>query len=146
MKFRSDFPLPDVDWEPTRDVWAAAAEGRLVIPRCEACRRLAWYPDGICRACGEKQFAWTPVSGRGRLFSWSVVRHAFIPQFEAIVPFVTGLVTLDEDPAVRLVTLVVDCDMDALRADQPVHAVFRPLAFAGIERRVMAPMFTPDLE
>jgi uncharacterized OB-fold protein len=143
MKFRDDFPLPDVDWEPTREFWASAARGVLAIPRCEGCRRWVWYPEPACPACGVTRLAWTPVSGRGRLYAWSVVRRAFIPQLATLVPFATGLVALEEEPAVRLVTTIVDCPPEALVADQPMHVVFRPLAFPGIERRVIAPLFTP---
>jgi uncharacterized OB-fold protein len=144
MKLRPDFPLPDLDWEPTREFWAAAARGVLAIPRCAACDRWVWYPT-TCRACGGERLAWTATSGRGRLFSWTVVRRAFLPRFAAMVPYVTGLVALAEEPAVRIVTLIVDCAPEALRIDQPVRAVFRPLTFAGIERQVIAPMFAPDV-
>ena len=142
-KFRAEFPLPDVDWEPTRPFWSGAARGELVLPRCDACGRYIWYPDGACHRCGADRHTWTPVSGRGRLFSWAVVRRAFIPQFAADVPYVTGLVTIDEDPAVRLATRVVDCDATALRIDMPVRASFRPLQVAGVDRAIVAPFFTP---
>jgi hypothetical protein len=42
------------------------------------------------------------------------------------------------------VTRIVDCDPAALRVDQAVRVVFRPLVFPGIERRVTAPMFVPE--
>jgi uncharacterized OB-fold protein len=143
MTFRADFPLPDIDWPPTREFWAAAARGELAVPRCDACRRYVWYPDGACRFCGSRALTWTTVSGRGRLFSWSVVRRAFIPQLAADVPYVPALVTIDEDPAVRLVTRVVDCNPAELRIDMPVRAVFRPLRFAGVTGEVIAPLFVP---
>jgi hypothetical protein len=44
---------------------------------------------------------------------------------------------------VRIVTRFVGCDVEALRVDQPVHAVFAPLAFPGDARRPVAPLFTP---
>jgi len=138
-----DFPLPDVEWEPAREFWAAAARGVLSIPRCTACARLVWYPIAPCRACGGRGLEWIALSGRGRLFSWVVVRHAWIPQVADRLPFVTGLVALEEDPTVRLVTTIVDCSPGALRCDMPVHVVFRPLRFSGIERTVPAPMFAP---
>ena len=139
----SDFPLPDVDWEPTREFWAGAARGVLRITRCADCARWIWYPEPPCRWCGGARFTWHDASGRGRLFAWSVVRYAWIPQVADRLPFVTGLVALDEDPAVRLVTYVVDCAPAALRCDQPVHVVFRPLQYPGVTRTVMAPLFTP---
>ena len=33
----NEFPLPDVDWEPTRGFWQAAQREELQIPRCEGC-------------------------------------------------------------------------------------------------------------
>ena len=141
MKFRDDFPLPDVAWPPARELWAGAERGELVLPRCDACARYVWYPDGACRFCGATARTWTPVSGRARLFSWSIVHRPFIPQLADLVPFVTALVTIEEDPAVRLATRIVDCDPARLRVDMAVRAVFRPLRFPGVPGEVMAPMF-----
>ncbi len=33
----AEFPLPDTEWEVTREFWAAAVRGELVIPRCDVC-------------------------------------------------------------------------------------------------------------
>jgi hypothetical protein len=143
MKFRAEFPLPDVEWAPTREFWAGAARGELVLPRCDACGRYVWYPDGACRLCGGVAHTWTAVSGRGRLFSWSVVRRAFIPQLADLVPFVTGLVAIEEDPAVRLATRIVDCTPEGLRIEMPVGVTFRRLVFAGVAGSVVAPLFAP---
>jgi len=143
MKFRDDFPLPDVAWPPLREYWAGAARGELVLPRCDGCARYVWYPDGACRGCGATARTWTRVSGRGRLFSWSIVHRAFIPQLANLVPFVTGLVALEEDPAVRLATYIVDCPHDRLRIDMPLTATFRPLRFAGVTGTVTVPLFAP---
>src|SRR5262245_60416714 len=129
MAFHARFPLPDTDWPPTREFWAAAARHELVLPRCDACRRWVWYPDGACRSCGSPACTWTAVSGRGSLFSWSVVHRAFIPQLADDVPYVTGLVAIEEDPAVRLVTRIVDCAPAALRIGMPMRVVFRTLRF-----------------
>ena len=115
---RADFPLPDTEWEPTREYWAAAARGELAIPRCDACDAYAWYPRDACETCGRSSFTWTAMTGRGRLFAWTVVRHAFLPQFSNDVPYVPGLVALDEDPAVRIVTRIVDCATERLAFDQ----------------------------
>ncbi len=83
------------------------------------------------------------MSGRATLFSWVVVTHAFLPQFADLVPFVPALVALDDDPAVRLATRVVDCDPDDLHFDMPLQVTFRPIEFDGIDGRVTAPLFAP---
>jgi uncharacterized protein len=139
---RADFPLPDVDDAVTAPYFAGAARGELLIPRCESCDRFVWYPEEKCPHDGGV-LSWTPVSGRGTLFSWVVVRRAFLPAFEDKVPFVTALVALDEDPSVRIPTYIVDAEPETLAADAPVFVAFRPLSFATVpDRSVTVPMFT----
>jgi uncharacterized protein len=141
---RADFPLPDLSDERTAEYFAGAARGELVLPWCDACGQLVWYPERRCPACSGESFTWTPVSGRGQVFSWTVVRRAFLPAFEDMVPFVTALISLDEDPAVRIVSYLVDCEPEAVVADMPVEAVFRPLRFPTVpDRSVPVPMFVP---
>jgi uncharacterized OB-fold protein len=143
---RADFPLPDTDWEPTREFWAAAAREELAIPRCQGCRRLHWYPEPRCRRCGVEKHVWERMSGRGTLFTWVVLRHAFLPHFRADLPFVSGLVALEDDPSIRVATRIVDCPPERLAVEMPVEVVFRPLAFPGIERTVTAPFFRPSAQ
>jgi uncharacterized protein len=141
---RTDFPLPDLSDPTTAPYFEGAARGELVIPRCDRCAAWCWYPRESCPACGGGSFTWTATAGRGSLFSWVVVRRAFLPAFAEKVPFVTGLVSLEEDPAVRLVAYVVDAAPDALTGDMPVEAVFRPLSFPTVpDRSVVVPMFVP---
>jgi uncharacterized OB-fold protein len=141
-----DVLLPDTGWELTRPFWEAAGRGELVIPRCRACDTWCWYPSERCVACGGTELPWVAVSGRGTLFSWAVVRRAFVKSIAHRVPYVSGLVALEEDPAVRLVTTLVDCDPDALHVDQPVHVVFRPFDVPDAPQPVIAPMFTPSVQ
>jgi uncharacterized OB-fold protein len=143
MDVRPAFPLPDTAWEPIREFWAGAAAQELRIPKCDACGRLCWYPREKCRHCQATSFTWQAVSGRGTLFSWVVVTHAFLPQFADLVPFAPALVALDEDPAVRLATRIVDCDLDTIDFEMPVEVTFRPISFTGVEGEVVAPLFVP---
>jgi uncharacterized protein len=140
---RADFPLPDTTWEPVREFWAGAARHEVRIPRCDHCGRWCWYPKERCRFCEGTTFRWVTMSGRGTLFSWVVVTHAFLPQFADLVPFVPALVALDEDPAVRLATRVVDCDLDSLTFEMPLQVTFQPIRFHGVDGEVTAPLFAP---
>jgi uncharacterized OB-fold protein len=141
---REDFPLPDLDDALSAPFFAAAAEGELRIPRCETCGEYVWYPQAACPRDGGP-LTWTAVSGRGTLFSWVVVQRAFLPAFADKVPFVTALVALAEDPAVRIPTYIVDADPASLVADMPVDAVFRELSFSTVPgKAVTVPMFRPS--
>jgi uncharacterized protein len=140
---REDFPLPDTTWAPVAEYWAGADAGELRIPRCDNCGRFHWYPKKKCAYCGHDAFTWTATSGKGTLFSWVVVTHAFLPQFADLVPFVPALVALDDDPAVRIPTRMVDCNPADLAFEMPVQVVFRPLRFADVDGEVTAPLFAP---
>ena len=94
----------------------AAAEGRFMLRRCTACGRAHWYPRAVCPFCfGET--AWEQASGRGTVYSWSVMRRAD-------PPFSIAYVTLEEGPT--MMTSLVDCDLDALRIGMAVEVVFKP--------------------
>jgi hypothetical protein len=138
---RDDFPLPEVDDPLTAPYFAGAARGELMITRCEACAEYVWYPGEQCPNC-EGPLTWAAVSGNATLFSWATVRRAFLPAFADQVPFVTALVAIDEDPAVRLPTYMVDAEPESLRADEPVRVSFRPLSFSTVpDKSVVVPMF-----
>jgi uncharacterized protein len=138
---RDNFPLPDVDDPLTAPYFAGAARGELMITRCDACAAYVWYPVEQCPTCSGA-LTWTAVSGAGTLFSWATVRRAFLPAFADRVPFVTALVAISEDPAVRLPTYLVDADPATLRADEPVRVTFRPLTFSTVpDKSVIVPMF-----
>ena len=143
---RADFPLPDVTDDLVAGYFAGAASGEVRIPRCSSCDRWCWYPEVACPAC-RGGLVWTATSGCATLFSWAVVWRAFLPAFTDIVPFVTALVALEEDPSVRLVTMIIDVSSELLVADMPVEAVFRPLRFPTVpDREVIVPMFRPIVE
>lgn len=140
---RSTFPLPDVDDALTAEFFVAAARHELAIPGCDECGCLVWYPEAACSQCGGP-LRWRAVAPTGTVFSWAVVSRAFLPAFAEQVPFVTALVALDADPAVRVCTYLVDIDPDAVRPDLPVVAEFRPLSFPTVPgASVVVPMFRP---
>ena len=135
-------PLPDLEWDLIAPFWVAAARHELVLPRCSACARYVWYPADTCPRCDTPAPQWTPVSGRGTLFSWAVVERALYKPFRDRAPYVTGLVEIEEDPAVRLVTTLVDVPVDRLEMGMPLVVTWGELHFEGDERRVPAPFFT----
>lgn len=141
---KTEFPLPDFGFEPTRSFWEAAQRKQLVIPRCDDCGTLNWYPRQACSSCSGTTLPWTRVGGESTLFTFAVVRRALFRAYASEAPYLTGLVALDEDPRVRLVTRLVDCEAGQLRIDMPMRVVFRKLEFPDVHGSVLAPMFAPS--
>jgi uncharacterized OB-fold protein len=135
-------PYPEVDWDLIAPFWQAAARSELSIPRCVGCERYVWYPSERCPRCKTEAPVWTTVSGRAELFSWAIVERALYKPFRDRVPYITALVTLEEDSAVRLVTLLRDIRAEDLEIGLPMRVVFDALSFGGDERSVPAPFFS----
>ena len=121
-------PAPSVSPE-TKPFWDAAAEGTLLLKRCDACAELHYYPRAACPFCGSDRTSWQPASGRGTIYSYSVFRRA-------PVPYAIAYVTLEEGPT--MMTNIVDGDLDAIRIGQRVRVRFVPT-----DGGPPVPMFAP---
>jgi hypothetical protein len=117
--YAKPLPAPSPLSEP---YWQALREGKVRIQRCSACDGYVFYPRPHCPACLSKELGWVDVSGRGKLYSYTIVRRAMNPAFADDVPYVYAIVELEEGP--RLMTNVVNCSPDDVRVDMPVRAVF----------------------
>ena len=125
----SERPIPAPQVTPeTRPFWDAAAEGRLLIKTCTACGQAHHYPRALCPFCFSDRTEWRPASGRGTIYSYSVMRR--VP-----VPYAIAYVTLEE--GISMMTNIVGCDLDAIRIGQAVRVVFAPT-----EGGPPVPMFT----
>ena len=112
--------------ELTRPYWDAAREERLVVQECQQCRQL-WHPPlPACPNCHGTDLGWREVSGAGRVYTYTVVRHATHAAFADKIPYVIAIVELAEGP--RLVTRVTGCPPGEVRAGMPVLVRFRPVA------------------
>ena len=136
------FPLPDLGFEPIAPLWAAALEHVFRLPRCVACGTFDWYPQGECRQCRSADISWTDLSGRGALFSWSVVHRALYMPLAPLGPYVSAIITIAEDPSVRFVTRLIDTNPEELHSGMPVEVRFADLGYPGIETGVVAPFFS----
>jgi uncharacterized OB-fold protein len=117
------FPAVERD-EASASFFDAARDGRLRVQRCLDCARVVNPESRLCPVCGSAQLEPHLATGRGHLVSWAVVHHAPVPALADAVPYVSGLVELDEGPWL-LVRLVDALDRE-LSADLAVHAVFVP--------------------
>jgi uncharacterized protein len=116
-------PLPrPLNPELTRPFWEAAKRHELVMPRCKTCDQLFFYPRSECPRCLGSDLEWVPVSGRGRLHSFTTINQPANAAFRDDVPYVYAVVQLLEGP--RMISNLVECDVESVSVDMPVEAVF----------------------
>jgi uncharacterized protein len=122
-------PAPAVSVE-TKPFWDAAAQGRFLIKRCEACGKAHWYPRTYCPFCDSGKTVWEESPGEGVIYTYSVMHRS------PSGPYAIGYVTLDEGPAV--LTNFVDVAPDGLSIGMRVKVKFQPT-----EGGPPAPVFAP---
>ncbi len=106
--------------------WEATAEHRLVVPRCERCASVIWYPRGFCPSCSSFDVEWIELAGTGSIYSFSIPRRGQGAYRDA-APYVVAYVELDipdELPGPRIITNIVGCDPASISVGQRVSAVF----------------------
>jgi uncharacterized protein len=115
-------PFPVV----TRDTeffWEAARDHRLAIQHCVSCGGLRHPPMPACPTCQSLQWDTVVASGRGTLFSFTVIHRAPEP---FVVPFVVGVIALEE--GTRLVAELVDVAPDDVSIGMPLSLDFLDVA------------------
>jgi uncharacterized OB-fold protein len=114
----------------TKAFWDAARQGKLMLKKCLACGQIHYYPRALCPYCLSERTEWLAASGRGSVYSYSVMRRA-------PVPYAIAYVSLEE--GVTIMTNLVDCDFDKIRISQKVRLVFKPT-----DGGPPVAMFTPE--
>ena len=68
------WPVPATNPE-NAPFFAAAAEGRLLIGRCEACGKAHYYPRRSCPHCFSDRLDWREAKGTGTVTTFVVVHE-----------------------------------------------------------------------
>lgn len=92
------------------------AKGEFRIQQCKDCGRHIFYPRVLCHYCGSTNLKWVEVSGRGIVYSTSVVRR----KPEKGGDYNIALIDLEEGP--RMLSRVMDVDPEEVNIGMEVSA------------------------
>ncbi len=93
------------------------------------------HPAAECCPVCEGELGPEPVSGLGTVFTFTINFHEYNPAVPP--PYAIGIVELDEQPDLRLLTNVVNCEPDELQCGMPVRVLFEQ------HGDVFVPVFEP---
>ena len=132
-------PVPAITTE-AKPFWDEAAQNKLVMQRCEECRAYVWTPRPACFECGSEQVEWTQLSGKGEIYSFTVIRQivgrAASKAFEPDVPYVVAWIDLEEGP--RMISNVIGCPVEDVKIGMKVSVEFEQQS-----PEIWLPKFTP---
>ena len=108
--------------EESRPFWEGCRQGKLLLQYCDQCQQHQFYPRLYCMRCGAENPRWVEASGRGVIYSYTIIRQNKSPEFAKDTPYNVAIVQLEEGP--RMLSNIVDVAPAELRVDLPVIVVF----------------------
>lgn len=120
-----DKPIPHKGTH-TAPFWEGAARGQLMLPRCQDCNRVHWYPRHLCPFCHSANLEWIEASGEGTVHTFAVQHMVFGP-WAKDAPYVTAYIDLKEGDRMLTVLRGVDPNKpEDIRVGAPVKVEFEP--------------------
>ena len=126
-------PLP----QPTqlsKPHWDGCREGVLRVQRCSDCGVFVFIPQPVCTGCLGGNLTWVESSGRGTLYSYTVVHRPQQPAFD--VPYTVAVVELEE--GWFMLSNLVDVLPEAIEIGMPLEVTFREMS-----SEIALPYFRP---
>ena len=123
MDPKANFPRPIPEFD-AQEFWEGCNRGELLMQRCSSCKKFRWLPQPMCPACHSIEGEWVKVSGKGTVYSYTIITHPVHPAARSRVPYNVAQVQLDEDPQLILITNLVGIQNEDIRIGMPVRVVF----------------------
>jgi len=121
-EYEKPLPTPSNVSQP---FWDAAKEHRLVFQRCRLCGTSVFYPRDTCpgpKCFGVGTLDWVESSGKGRVYSFTILYQPAHPSFADDVPYVLAIIEMDE--GWRMDSNVINIDPTAVRIGMRVEVAW----------------------
>jgi uncharacterized OB-fold protein len=135
MKTDYNKPLPTIDGD-NREYWKYCKAHELRMQRCRDCGHIRFPPSIICPKCHAMEAEWARLSGRGKIYSFTVFRVPYHPSYANDIPYDVAVIQLDEGP--RMESNVTGVNMEDIKVDMPVEVYFD-----DVTEEVSLPKFRP---
>jgi hypothetical protein len=117
---RERMPGPRLFSPYDEPMWESVAAGAMRLQRCAGCGRWRYPPGPACPVCLSTEATWEPLSGRGKLLSWTTFHRQYLPAYPA--PATCVAVELAEGPIV--IGNVDFAETKDLRLDAPMELIY----------------------
>jgi uncharacterized OB-fold protein len=120
------FELATDQW--TEPFWQAAREHRLAWPCCTDCGREREMAAPFCHHCLSQGIEWKTLSGRGTVYSYTVVRYPLLESMNDCVPYVPAVIALEGAGGHRLISNVVGAPLASIHIGAQVEVAWHDRA------------------
>jgi uncharacterized OB-fold protein len=131
------FQLTTDQW--TKPFWDAAVLRRLSVSSCGHCGLYRMPPSPFCPRCRSQLIDWIDLSGRGIIYSYTIVTRAILPEMETSLPYVPAVIELDGTGGARFISNIVEVPIDAVAVGAAVRVVWDDVRGVTVPRFTLAP-------
>ncbi len=128
-------PLPVINLD-NQEFWDSCKAHAMTLQYCSECDYWQYYPSPVCHTCDSFDLQWRPVSGKGSVYTHSVIYRPPSEAFANDVPYVYAIVELEEGP--MMPTNIVEIDPEKVEIGMPVV-----VTYDDITPEVTLPKFRP---
>lgn len=114
-------PMPRLNELDTKPFWEATKNKQLTYQKCDACGTVVFYPRRHCTGCTSGHLSWHTASGKGTIYSYSVVRQSYHPFYRDKTPYAVAWIDLDEGPRLLSNVVAVNDPQNDIRIGQKVE-------------------------
>jgi len=118
-EYKKPLPAPNLD---SQAFWNGCKKHELLIPRCRNCGDYHFYPRFFCPKCLSTNLEWVKVSGRGKVYTFTIIERGGMAAFEKEVPYVLALLQLEE--GVLMMSNIIGPELDKIEIGTDVEVVF----------------------
>lgn len=118
-----EWPLPGVT-KYNRDFFTS---GKVMVQQCASCQTLQHPPEDCCWKCQSFDFNSVEMDGNGTIYSYEVVHNPPAPSLKDRVPYAVVLVSLDQQPEIRMLGNVVNAPHTDVAIGKKVRATFEEI-------------------
>lgn len=121
-------PIPD---DLDRPYWEAANNDKFVMQYFPDSDTLYFPPVPADPKNGSTNFVWKEMSGKGTIYSYSVIYDTPIASLQADQPYNCAVVQLDDDPSINMLSHLPGTPVDQVPIGAKVEVMFQVTPATG---------------
>jgi len=132
-EYRKPLPDPELD---SQLFWEGCKRHELILKECLSCGMHRFVSRLFCPRCQAEETRWVKGSGKGEVYTYTVMHQPYHPAFAPDLPYVVAIIELEE--GVRLISNVIGCRPQEVDVGMKVEVVFD-----DVTDEVTLPKFKP---
>ena len=119
MEIKKPRPTIDID---SKTYWDAAKNKKLMIQYSLDTKEYFLYSKQLINTTDSKNVEWREVSGKGKIYSYTVVHAPAGPAFKDDTPYIVASIELEE--GARIISNIITQDIENISIGDSVKVVF----------------------